>query len=178
MTSEEAFNLAEKHIKTGMVVDVGTLRETKFGFYFHVTSEEYLRTGNIMDMVVGSYGVLVDRKTGVVHDLGSAYGLEYWLELYGRGLHLPMDVIVLSVGDRQLAASALGRLQMSYVVPELAYGETWTVPRHYNQKDFIRLFDELPVRFEAQRLVFRMHEIDAILNNPNLSIVLEPHNCG
>ena len=178
MTPADAFTLAENHIEAGMVADAKTLRETDFGFYFHVTFEEYLRTGDMMDMPIGSCGVLVDRETGAVHDLGSAFDLEYWLEAYDRGLHLPMDVIVLSVGDRQRAASALGRLQMSYVVPEVAHGETWTIPNHYNQKDFIRAFDSLPARFEAQGLIFRMHEIDAIAENPDLTITLQRHNGG
>jgi hypothetical protein len=178
MTPEEAFALVEKHIEAGMVADASTRRETNFGFYFNVTSEAYLRTGDMMDMPVGSCGVLVDRNTGEVHDLGSAYGLEYWLEAYDRGLHRPMDVVVVSIGDRQRAASALGRLQMSYVIPEVAHGETWTIPRHYNQKDFIRAFDSLPARFASQRLIFRMHDIDAIAANPDISIVLEPSNSG
>lgn len=178
MTPKEALRLAANHIEAGMVVNPGTLRETKFGFYFHVTSQEYLRTGDMMHMPVGSCGVLVNRETAEVHDLGSAFDLEYWLEAYDRGLHLPMDVVVLSIGDRQRAASALGRLQMSYVIPEVAHGETWTIPKHYNQKDFIKSFDLLPARFEAQRLIFRMHEIDAIAENPDLTIALEPHNAG
>ncbi|MEM9219535.1 MAG: hypothetical protein AAGD25_35035 [Cyanobacteria bacterium P01_F01_bin.150] len=39
MTPEKAFALVEKHIEPGMVADASTLRETAFGFYFHVTSE-------------------------------------------------------------------------------------------------------------------------------------------
>ena len=178
MTPEEAFALVEKHIEAGMVADASTLRETKFGFYFHVTSEAYLRSGDMMDMPVGSCGVIVDRNTGEIHELGSAFGLEYWLEAYDCGLHQPMDVVVVSIGDRQRAASALGRLQMSYVIPEVAHGETWTIPRHYNQSDFIRAFDSLPTRFEAQRLIFCMHEIEAIAENTDLSIALEPSNSG
>ena len=129
-------------------------------------------------MPVGSCGVIVDRNTGEVHNLGSAFGLEYWLEAYDRGLHQPKDVVVVTIGDRQRAASALGRLQMSYVIPEVAHGETWIIPQRYNQKDFIRVFDSLPARFEAQQLIFRMRELDAISENTDLSIVLEPSICG
>lgn len=178
MTPAEALVLAEKHAESEMVVQADTLRETKFGFYFHVASEKYLRTGDMMDMPVGSCGVLVDRNTGQVHGLGSAFNLQYWLDAYDRALHLPTDVIVLTVSDRQRAASALGRLQMSYVIPEVAYGETWTVPRHYDQKDFIRSFDSLPTRFERQNLIFRMHDLDAIAANSDLTIALEPHVDG
>ena len=174
MTPEKALSLVEQHIEAGMVADAGSVRETDFGFYYHVTSEAYLQTGDMMDLPVGSCGVLVDRDTGEVHDLGSAFGLEYWLEAYSRGLHQLMDVVVVAVGDRQRAASALGRLQMSCVVPEVAHGETWRIRQSYNQKDFIVAFDSLPARFEAQQLIFRMHEIDAIANNIDLSIELEP----
>ena len=175
MTPEEAFELVENHVKPGMVADASTFRETDFGFYYHVTTEAYIRTGDMMDLPVGSCGVLVDRETGRVHDLGSAFGLEYWLEAYDRGLHQPMDVVVTSVGDRQRAASALGRLQLSYVIPEFEHGETWKIPRHYNQKDYIRAFDSLPARFEAQHLIFRMREIDAIAENIDVTITLEPN---
>lgn len=178
MTSQEAFALVERHIEAGMVADASTLRETKFGFYYYVTSEAYLRSGDMMDMPVGSCGVIVDRITGEVHDLGSAFGLEYWLEAYDRGLHQPMDVVVVSIRNRQRAVSALGRLQMSYVIPEVAHGETWTILRHYNQEDFIHAFESLPARFKAQNLIFRMHDINAITENSDLLIALEPSNRG
>jgi hypothetical protein len=55
MTPAEALALAEKHAETGMVVDHITLRETDFGFYFHVASKAYLRTGDMMDMPVASF---------------------------------------------------------------------------------------------------------------------------
>lgn len=173
MTPEEAFTLVKKHNEAGLVADARTLRESKFGFYFHVTTEAYLRTGDLMDLPVGSCGVIVDRIMGEVHELGSAFGLEYWLEAYDRGLHKPMDVVVVAVGDRQRAAKALCQLHMSYVIPEEAYGETWLIPRFYNQRDFIRSFDSLPARFEGQRLLSRMHDIDVIAQHTDLSIVLE-----
>ena len=56
MTSQEAFALVERHIEAGMVADASTLRETKFGFYYYVTSEAYLRSGDMMDMPVGPRG--------------------------------------------------------------------------------------------------------------------------
>ncbi len=124
MTPAEAFTLAKQHTAPGMVAIANTLRETAFGFYFQVTSEAYLRTGDLMDMPVGSSGVLVDRKTCEVHSLGSAFGLEYWLEAYDRRLHQPMDVVVIAVGDRQRAAIALASLQLSYIRPEISHGET------------------------------------------------------
>jgi Immunity protein 35 len=178
MTPSEALLLAEKHVDREMIVLADTIRETEFGFYFNVTSERYLKSLDIMDLPVGSCGVMVDRKTGEVHDLGSAFGVDYWLEAYDRGLHLPMDVIVTYVGDRQRAASALRRLQMTYVIPEVAYGETWTIPRHFTQKDFVQSFDSLPVRFEAQCLIFRMHDLNCIAKDGDIKITLEPYKTG
>ena len=178
MTPSDAFQLAKNHIPSGMVANLDSLRENEFGFYFNVASEEFLRTGDIIDMPIGSFGVLVDRQTGEVHDLGSAFNLEYWLEAYDRKLHLPNDVIVHSIGDRQRAATALCRLQLTYVVPEVANGVTWNIPKHYNQKDFVRSFESLPTRFEAQQLIFRILEIDAITANTDIEITLEPKNVG
>ena len=101
MNPEEALALIEEHVEAGMVADASTLRETVFGFYYHVTSKAYLRTRDMMDMPVGSCGVLVDRNTGEVHDLGSAFEVEYWLEAYDRGLHLSiMETSVCRIRSR------------------------------------------------------------------------------
>ena len=70
------------------------------------------------------------------------------------------------------------RLQLTYVVPEVANGVTWNIPKHYNQKDFVRSFESLPTRFEAQQFIFRMLEIDAITANTDIEITLEPKNVG
>jgi hypothetical protein len=162
MNQTEARRLAEAHVHDGMVVLNERSAECEFGFYFAVDSRKHQETGRCEDILVGSCGVLVDRANGNVHPLGAAFPLEYWFEAYRRHLHLPCAVVVTKVRDRQRAAESLLRLQMSFVVPEEAHGTVWRVPQHYGLKDFLRSFEKLPARFEKQKLIFRLHEIEKI----------------
>lgn len=175
MNVDEALKLAEQHIGCDMVVLADTVSEREFGFHFHTDSKRHQETGRWEDLLCGSCGVLVERATGEVHDLGSAFGIDYWFEAYRRGLHRPLTVVITKVFDRQRAAEALHRLQMTYVIPEEAYGETWVIPQPYTLKDFRKAFDALPARYENQNLIFRLHDIERIESERDVEITLEPY---
>jgi|GEM_PF-4143309 len=174
MDSEAAYKLAQNYVDDNIVVLASGSRECAFGFYFPTNTAQYLETGRLEDMGSGSCGVLVDRISGNVHELGSVYDVDYWLEAYERQLHRPLTVTITKVWDRQRAADALCRLQMTYVIPEEAYGETWRIPRHYSSKDYRKAFDDLPARFENQNLIFRLYEIQRIESDRDVEIILEP----
>ena len=176
MNAADALKLAEEHIEDDMVVLADTVRECEFGFYFATDTRKHQQTGRREDFLIGSCGLLVDRNTKEVHDLGSAFDVDYWMEAYRRGLHKPTTVIVRKVYDRQRAAEALHRLQMTYVIPEKAYGETWVIPRHYGLKHFRKSFEDLPVRFENQNLIFRLREIERIESEQDVVIELVTDN--
>jgi len=124
----EAKKLAEEHISEDMILLDDQSRECEFGFYFATDSRKHLKTGRADDLLIGSWGVLVDRETGEVHDLGSGFDLEYWIEAYRRHLHVPNKVVVKKVRDQKRAVDALYHSQMTYVIPEKAHGETWKIP--------------------------------------------------
>lgn len=174
MDVNEALKLAERHIDCDMVVLAETVSEREFGFHFHTDSKRHRETGRWEDLLVGSCGVLVERATGEVHDLGSAFGVDYWFEAYRRGLHRPLTVVVTKVLDRQRAAEALHRLRMTYVIPEEAYGETWVIPQFFGLKDIRKSFDALPARYENQNLISQLHEIERIESERDIEITLEP----
>jgi len=176
MNATDALKLAEGHIADDMVVLADTVRECEFGFYFGTDSQKHQQTGRWEDLLIGSSGLLVDRNTKEVHELGSAFDLDYWMEAYRRGLHKPTTVVVTKVYDRQRAAEALNRLQMTYVIPEEAYGETWVIAQHYGLKEFRKSFDDLPARFEDQNLIFRLREIERIESEQDVVIELVSQN--
>ncbi|MBM79082.1 MAG: hypothetical protein CMJ78_00625 [Planctomycetaceae bacterium] len=159
MDAESARATAQQTVDDGIVVLKEHVRECPFGFYFPTDTVEHQRAGRIEDMLIGSCGVLVDRHSGEVHELGSVFDVEYWLEAYEKNLHLPHTVTVTKVFDRQRAADALCRLQMTYVILEEAHGDIWRIPKHYSSKDFRKAFDELPAAFDNQHLIFRLHEL-------------------
>jgi hypothetical protein len=174
MTPEDALELATTHISNEFSVLADTVRECDFGYFFQVTTKRFLETNNFKDLLLGSCGVLVESATGQVHDLCSAFVPDYWIEAYSRGLHKTMDVVVIQVGNKRRAAEALGWLQLSYIVPENAYGETWVIPKEYSPKDLRKAFDNLPVRFSGQYLIFRLHELQKLEKSPDIRIHLEP----
>jgi hypothetical protein len=174
MNQTEARRLAEAHVPNDMVVLTEHSAECEFGFYFASDSRAHQETGRFEDLLMGSCGVLVDRANGNVHRLGSAFPPEYWFEAYRRQLHHPCTVVVTKVHDRQRAAESLLRLQMSVVVPEEAHGTVWRIPKHYGLKDFLRSFEKLPTRFENQKLIFRLHEIEKIEKGGDLFMQVEP----
>jgi hypothetical protein len=170
----EARRLAEAHVPDEIVVLSEHWQECEFGFYFATDTRSHRESAGFEDLLVGSCGVLVDRLTGEVHTLGSALDTEYWFEAYRRRLHVPNTVIVTKVFDRQRAAEALCRLQMTFAIPEGAHGVTWRIPQHYRVNDFQRAFDNLPARFENQGLIFRLREIERIERENDLVIEIEP----
>jgi hypothetical protein len=159
---QAALILAQGHLPEGFVLLPEYAQECEFGFYFGVDSLAHQTSGRFEDIVVGSCGVLVDRETGDVHDLGSSHSPAYWFEAYRRKLHLSATVVVTGVQDRQRAAEALLRLGMSYIIPDEAHGEIWRIPQLYKLKDFKTAFDDLPARFPNQHLIFSLREIERI----------------
>ena len=173
MNAADALRLAHEHIADDMVVLADTVRECEFGFYIATDTRKHQQTGRWEDLPApGGSGLLVDRTTNEIHELGSAFQVDYWMEAYRRRLHKPITVVVTKVYDRQRAAEALNRLQMTYVIPEEAYGETWVIPQHYGLKQFRKSFDHLPVRFENQNLIFRLREIERIESGQDVVIQL------
>jgi hypothetical protein len=173
MNQIEARKFAEAHVPDSMVLLNEHSAECEFGFFFATDSRAHQETGRFEELLLGSCGVLVDRLNGNVHPLGSAFPPKYWFEAYRRQLHLPCTVIVTKVSDRQRAAESLLRLQMSFVVPEEAHGTVWRIPQHYGLKDLLRSFEKLPARFENQKLIFRLHEIEKIEKGGDLVMQLE-----
>lgn len=176
MNQTEARRLAEAHVPDDIVVLTDHFAECEFGFYFATDSRAHQETGRFEDLLIGSCGVLVERTNGNVHQLGSAFPLEYWFEAYRRHLHLPCTVVVTKVQDRQCAAESLLRLQLSFVVPEEAHGTVWRIPQRYRLKDLLRSFEKLPARFHNQNLIFRLHEIEKAEKGVDLVMQVEPTN--
>ena len=47
--------------------------EKPYGWYFIYQSNEWLRTRNIRDALIGSGGFIVEREDGRIYEFGSAY---------------------------------------------------------------------------------------------------------
>lgn len=60
-------------------------------FVFNYQSSKYLRSGRFEDQLVGNSPILVDRRTGEVHFLGTALTIEHYIRDFEAG-RLPSQV--------------------------------------------------------------------------------------
>lgn len=69
--SREKFELLENDIIT-----------KPYGWIFFYQSKKYLQSGNFSDMLVGNAPILIDRFSGNIEILGTAYTAEQYLKVY------------------------------------------------------------------------------------------------
>jgi hypothetical protein len=74
--------LSEMEPDTGLELVVTEVREFAFGWVFFYTSKRYLETGNISYALAGNAPFVVRRDSGDVHDFGTAYPFEHYLNEY------------------------------------------------------------------------------------------------
>lgn len=79
----EAVEKATEYLKDTDIPVVITL-QARFseGWFFCFQSREYLETGEFSAQLVGNSPFLVDKDTGEIHELGTAYPIEKYLQEY------------------------------------------------------------------------------------------------
>lgn len=79
----EAVEKATEYLKNTDIPVVITL-QGRFpeGWFFCFQSREYLETGEFSAQLVGNSPFLVDKDTGEIHELGTAYPIEKYLQEY------------------------------------------------------------------------------------------------
>ncbi len=78
--------LAKLSVDAGMklgLVESATL-EHSFGWVFFYQSEAFLESGNFSDRLAGNSPLIVDCKDGSLHETGTAYAIEVYLNRYEK----------------------------------------------------------------------------------------------
>jgi hypothetical protein len=89
ITFADAEMIARKHLdtfeaKTGEPLVITRHQEEPFGWVFFYQSKEYQDTGNFSSMLAGNGPFIVDRKTGAIQVLGTAYPAQIYIDEYRR----------------------------------------------------------------------------------------------
>src|SRR5579871_4200327 len=114
----EAARIAEAQASGGLTVAVHLAREIQQGWYF-----PWQNDGPPM---AGSKGIIVEKLSGRVFTLGSAYSLERDLAAFDAGYRFePANLVVNAVRDKQLAIDRLLRVRIQEATPEYEQGVTW-----------------------------------------------------
>jgi hypothetical protein len=163
ITFEQAKQIAVEKIGTSCAILESKIIEKPYGWYFIYQSKCYIETQDFRDMLVGSAGFIVESDTGKIFEFCSAYPLDDQFSAYELGLKYDYyDLTVQEVYIRQQAIELLLKLNMSYVLPEEAHGEIWTIPKPYTHKQISEMLQSLPCTFSKQR--FRSLETAKLLN--------------
>ena len=80
---DEAVEKATNYLKDANVPVVITL-QGRFaeGWFFCFQSREYLETGEFSAQLAGNSPFIIDKDTGEIHELGTAYPIEKYLQDY------------------------------------------------------------------------------------------------
>ncbi len=148
LTYEDALRIALEHLRQDEGLVGSSTRELSFGWFFVAQRKEFLETGDIRHMAVGSGGFVVDRETGRVHEFGSAFRIERNLRMYEKGFRYgSYDLTITKVYDLKTTARLLQKLDMTYVEPEEAHGVVWRIPQHYRASQLEKFLRQLPYTF-------------------------------
>ena len=150
MFDESSARVIAQQMLSAPDVALGDARELREGWFFS------LRTARI-----GSNGMIVNKRTGRVLHLGSAFPIDRDLELYDRGYQFERyDLVILAVHDTKATRSAIGKLGLKVLTPTYEHGQVWRVPRSMTDPEIGSRLEKLPCIFPAVSLYFRLEALE------------------
>jgi hypothetical protein len=133
-------------------LSLGAPRELHDGWFFPYRSDQPL---------AGSNGIIVNKNTGRVFHLGSAFPVERDLALYDLGYQFDRyDLVILQVNKMKETISALVRLGLQVVEITYEHGQVWRIPRSMKTADLQTRLEKLPCVFPAQGLYFKLEVLE------------------
>ena len=150
---EGARRIALGAIDSRVEIDDARIRELQSGWYFGCRS--------LGEPLYGSNGLIVNKATGKVLHLGSAFPLERDLDLYDRGYHFERyDLVVLEVANLDATLAALLELGLTVVEPAYEHGTVWRIPRGLTRDELVQRLSVLPCVFGDAQLYFRLEALE------------------
>lgn len=147
----QARQLAERSC-TSDDVSLGPARELREGWFFP------WRTAR-----VGCSGVIVNKRTGRLLHLGSAFPVERDLAMYDRGYQFDTyDLVIVAVHDREATCRAIAKLHPTVVEPTYEHGQVWRVPKPIPERDLRSRLEKLPCVFPAMTLYHHLEVLEEV----------------
>lgn len=150
---DEARRIAQGTNDARLAIDDALTRELQSGWYFGFRS--------LGEPICGSTGLIVNKASGKVLHLGSAFALERDLDLYERGYRFERyDLVVLEVANLDATLATLLELGLSVVEPTYEHGSVWRVPRRLTRDDLAQRLAILPCVFGDLKLYFYLEALE------------------
>lgn len=174
MTKEEAIELINRQLPDSMGIDSDSVVERNYGWIIFPQTREYLATRDPLHMVIGSGGILVEKKTGKQIKFGSIYSLETNLKIYKLGYlaHEDWDIEITMVRNKEETIRLLAQLGPTYIIPEEDSGCIWKIPRKYTKKQISSLLKTIPCSINLGNLYFRWEFIEAFKDQMHFDFTL------
>lgn len=156
MTRDEAYQRAQPLSTKDLAIDLLGAREIRDGWYFPWRS----LTDELM---AGSKGVIVHKRTGRTIQLGSAFSLERDLRAFDAGYPLgEAHLTVTSVVDERRSVEILQKVRVLKVEPELTHGITWRIPKLLSSSEIKAMLQKLPADFGVIQVYFAVELFDTV----------------
>ena len=150
---EAARQIAERALDPRCAIDDSRVIELDQGWYFPSRS--------LVGPMAGSHGVIVNKKTGKILTLGSAFAPQRDLDMYERGYHFERDdLVVLKVANLDAALTTLLELGISATEPAYEHGTVWRIPRRLTRDELAQRLRRLPFVFGDIQLYFRLEVLE------------------
>jgi hypothetical protein len=156
ITKEEATSIAAGHVRhDGMTVEAGSAMELRNGWFFPLRS-------STTSPVVGSRGVIVNKSSGAVFALGSAFPVERDLAFYDRGFETThYDLVILEIHDLDATLDTLIAIGPTIVEPKYGSDTVWRIPRPLSRAELSTRLQSLPCVFGDLHLYFKLEVLVA-----------------
>ena len=150
---ERARRIAQDAVDPRVTIDDSLTRELQQGWYFGCRS--------LGGPLVGSNGLIVNKSTGKVLHLGSAFPVERDLELYDKGYQFERcDLVVFEVLNLDTTLAILLELGLTVVEPTYEHGSVWRIPRKFTRDELAQRLRSLPCVFGDVQLYFRVEALE------------------
>jgi|SRR5438445_7193082 len=141
--------LRAKDTPPTLEIDDSRARELRTGWFFPYRS-------TVGSSVLGTRGLVVNKGTGSIFYLGSAFPVERDLALYDKGYQFAVyDLVITMIADVERTLDTLEKLELSIVEPKYEYGVVWRIPRLLRRDELRARLKSLPHVFGAVHLYFR-----------------------
>jgi hypothetical protein len=164
-----ARRLAQEHLPDGLAIADDCVVELRSGWFFPYRS--------IRGPVLGSRGVIINKTTGNVFRLGSAFSLERDLVLYEKGYQSERyDLVITSIADLERTLDALEELRVSIVEPRYEHGTVWRIARPLTRVELCVRLARLPCVLDDLALYFRAERLEQARDEGSFGFELLPYH--
>lgn len=135
--------LRAKDTPPNLEIDDSRARELRTGWFFPYRS-------TTADVVLGTHGLVVNKSTGHIFYLGSAFPVERDLALYDKGYQFARyDLVITKIANIERALDALEKLKLSTLEPRYEHRTVWRIPRMLTRAEIRARLEILPRVFAA-----------------------------